>query len=96
MIELTIKLDDEAVKAAISKAWGREFAEPGYRDGGGTGWQEVVKQVKGHIATLDLREQIAIAARSQLSGVITNVVAAALREETKKQVKEMTKAGTLL
>jgi hypothetical protein len=96
MIELTIKLNDDDVRGAISKAWAREFAEPGYRDSGGSGWQEVVRQVKHHIEQMDMSEMIAIAARARIDSVINEVVTTALREKAKQRAKEMTKGGTLL
>jgi len=81
------------------KAWAREFAEPsnyGSRDGGGAGWQEVVRQIKAHTANLDLSEMIAASARAKLAGIVDEVVAVALRERAKKMAKEMGTAGTLL
>ena len=99
MIELTIKLNDDEVRAAVGKAWGREFAEPssyGRSDAGGAGWQEVVRQVKSHVGNLDLSEMIAAAAKAKLQGVIDEVVTTALREAAKQRAKEMKNAGTLL
>ena len=97
MIELTIKLDTEQVEEAIGTAWQREFrAADGYRDAGGEGWREVIRQVKEHIKTLDLSAAIALAAKAQIDDVVGEVVAVALRENAKKQAKKMMLDGTLL
>lgn len=86
MIEITLKLNEEAVKAAIETAWQREFiASQGYsRSEGGAGWREVMRQVSAHIETMDLTEAINIAARSRIAGVVDEAVTIALRERAKK------------
>lgn len=98
MIEITLKLDDEAVKAAIATAWQREFVAPsGYsRSEGGAGWKEVMRQVEAHIQSMDLSEIINLAARSKIAGVVDEAVTIALRERAKKLAKEMANNGTLL
>ena len=99
MIEITLKLDDEALKLAISTAWQREFSAPnaGYsRSEGGAGWKEVMRQVESHIQSMDLSEAITLAARSKIAGVVDEVVTIALRERAKKLSKEMANNGTLL
>lgn len=99
MIELTIKLDTEKIESAVREAWQREFRAPdGYRNGEncGAGWQEVVRQVKAHIETLDLGAAIATAARARIDDVVNEVVTIALREKTKQRAKEMMRDGTLL
>ena len=98
MIEITLKLNEEAVKAAIATAWQREFiASQGYsRSEGGAGWREVMRQVSAHIETMDLTEAINIAARSRIAGVVDEAVTIALRERAKKLAKEMANNGTLL
>ncbi len=99
MIELTIKLDTDKVEAAVREAWQREFRTPdGYRgnDSVGAGWQEVVRQVKAHIETLDLSTAIATAAKARLADVVDEVVASVLREKARQRAKEMLRDGTLL
>lgn len=99
MIELTIKLDTEKVEAAVRDAWQREFRAPdGYRSGdaGGAGWQEVLRQVKVHIETLDLGAAISTAARARIDDVVNEAVTIALREKAKQRAKEMMRDGTLL
>lgn len=96
MIELTIKLDTDKVEAAIREAWQREFRTPEYRENGGAGWQEVTRQVKAHIATLDLSALISTAAKARIDDVVNEVVTIALREKTKQRAKEMMRDGTLL
>jgi hypothetical protein len=99
MIELTIKLDTEKIESAVREAWQREFRAPdGYRNGEncGAGWQEVVRQVKAHIETLDLGAAIATAARARIDDVVNEVVTIALREKAKQRAKEMMRDGTLL
>lgn len=99
MIELTIKLDTDKVEAAVREAWQREFRAPdGYRssDAGGAGWQEVMRQVKVHIETLDLGAVISTAARARIDDVVNEAVTIALREKAKQRAKEMMRDGTLL
>ena len=98
MIEITLRLDDEAVKVAIATSWQREFSAPnGFgRSEGGTGWKEVMRQVNSHIETMDLSEVINLAARSKIAGVVDEAVTIALRERAKKLAKEMASNGTLL
>lgn len=96
MIELTIKLDTDKVEAAIRDVWQREFRTPEYREGGGAGWQEVVRQVKSYIETMDLSEAIAKAARSKIDDVVNEAVTIALREKAKQRAKEMMRDGSLL
>lgn len=97
MIELTIKLDTTKVEEAIRTAWQREFhTADGYRDAGGSGWQEVVRQVKEHIQTLDLSAAIATAAKARIDDVVNEAVTVALREKAKQRAKEMMRDGTLL
>lgn len=97
MIELTLKLDTTKVEEAIRTAWQREFhTGDGYRDAGGSGWQEVVRQVKAHIQTLDLSSAIAAAAKAQIDDVVNGVVTNALKEKAKQRAKEMMHDGTLL
>ena len=97
MIELTIKLDTDKVEAAVREAWQCEFRTPdGYRDSGGAGWQEVLRQVKAHIETLDLGAAIATAARARIDNVVNEAVTIALREKAKQRAKEMMRDGTLL
>ena len=99
MIELTIRLDTDKVEAAVREAWQREFRTPdGYRnsDSGGAGWQEVVRQVKAHIETLDLGAAIATAARARIDDVVNEAVTIALRAKAKQRAKEMMRDGTLL
>lgn len=100
MIEITLKLDTEKVEQAIRDVWQREFS-PGsqgyYKDAPtGAGWDEITRQVRAHIQTMDLSEEIARAAKAQLAGVVDEVVAAALRDAAKKRAKEMVKNGELL
>jgi hypothetical protein len=99
MIEITLKLDDEAVKVAVQNAWQREFTMPGAsfgRSEGGAGWKEVMRQVSAHIETMDLSAAIALAARSKIAGVVDEAVTIALRERAKRMAKEMANNGTLL
>lgn len=99
MVELTIKLDTDKIESAVREAWQREFRAPdGYRNGEncGAGWQEVVRQVKAHIETLDLGAAIATAARARIDDVVNEVVTIALREKAKQRAKEMMRDGTLL
>lgn len=97
MIELTIKLDTTKVEEAIRIAWQREFQTgDGYRDAGGSGWHEVMRQVKAHIATLDLSAAIATAARARIDDVVNEAITVALREKAKQRTKEMMRDGTLL
>lgn len=97
MIELTIRLDTTKVEEAIRTAWQREFhASDNYRDAGGAGWQEVVRQVKEHIQTLDLSAAIAVAAKARIDDVVNEAVTVALREKAKQRAKEMMRDGTLL
>ena len=97
MIELTIKLDTDKVEAAIREAWQRQFQEPNrYNSEGGAGWQEVMRQVKAHIETLDLSAAIATAARAQIDDVVNEAVTIALREKAKQRAKEMMRDGSLL
>jgi hypothetical protein len=97
MIELTIRLDTTKVEEAIRVSWQREFQSgDGYRDAGGFGWQEVVRQVKEHIQTLDLSAAIAVAAKAQIDDVVNDVVTVALREKAKQRAKEMMRDGTIL
>lgn len=96
MIEITLKLDEGFVKAAISKAWQREFEASYSRSEGGAGWKEVMRQVEAHIQNMDLSEAINLAARARIAGVVDEVVIIALRERAKKLAKEMANNGTLL
>ena len=101
MIELTIKLDTDKVEAAVRDSWQREFRTPDSsssysRDSGGAGWQEVMRQVKAHIETLDLGAAIATAARARINDVVDEAVTVALREKAKQRAKEMMRNGTLL
>lgn len=99
VIEITIKLDTEAVSKAVSEAWQQafSFSPTGYsqRDKGGAGWQEVARQVRDFIATMDLTAEIQAAARARLANVVDEVVTTALREQVKQRAKEMKKDGTL-
>jgi len=99
MIEITVKLDDDSVKSAVATAWQREFRAPetGYNhnDSGGTGWQEVMRQVKEHIESLDLSEIIATIARGHIANAVDEAVTVALREKAKQRTKEMMRDGTL-
>ena len=99
MIELTIKLDTEKVEEAIRVAWQREFSVPdaySRGDKGGAGWQEVMRQVKEHIESIDLSEAIARAAKARIANVVDEAVTNALKEKVKQRAKEMMKEGTLL
>jgi hypothetical protein len=97
MIELTIKLSTEKVEAAVREAWQREFRVPsGYHDAAGAGWQEVMRQVKAHIETLDISAAIAAAARARIDDVVNEAVTVALREKAKQRAKEMMRDGTLI
>ena len=96
MIELTIKLDTDKVEEAIRAAWQKEFLAPGYRECGGAGWLEVVRQVKAHIETLDLSPYIARIAKAKLEAVVDEAVTIALREKAKQRVKAMMIDGSLL
>lgn len=99
MIELTIKLDTEKIEAAVREAWQKEFQSPDrYRniESCGSGWKEVMRQVKAHIEALDLGPLIASAARARIDGVVNEAVTIALREKAKQRTKEMMRDGTLL
>lgn len=100
MIELTIKLDTDKVEAAIRDAWQREFRPPesgSYRqDQGGSGWCEVVRQIKKHVETLDLSSEITRIAKAKLADVVDEAVTQVLREKVKQRAKEMMRDGTLL
>lgn len=97
MIEITVKLDDDVVRAAVGTAWQQAFVktEQWNARNGGPGYAEVVRQVNEHVRTLDLSETIAAAAKAHLAGVVDKVVTAALREHAKKKAKEMRTDGTL-
>lgn len=98
MIEITIKLETDKVESAIRDAWQREFMHTdGYGRGeDGKGWKEVQRQVREHIATLDLSQMIATAAKARLANVVDEAVTIALREKAKQRAKEMMKDGSLL
>lgn len=97
MIEITVKLDDDVVRAAVGTAWQQSFMkQDNYRgQTGGAGYAEVVRQVNDHVRTLDLSSMIAAAAKAHIAGVIDEVVTTALREHAKKLAKEMRNDGTL-
>ena len=100
MIEITLKIDTQDIERAVGVAWSREFVPPDntYRstNTGGTGWQEVQRQVRTHIETLDMTDFIVRSAKAQLAGVIDEVVTSALRERAKALTKTMVKNGDLL
>jgi hypothetical protein len=98
MIEITIKLETDKVESAIRDVWQKEFMHTdGYGRGeDGKGWQEVQRQVREHIATLDLSQMIATAAKARLANVVDEAVTIALREKAKQRAKEMMKDGSLL
>lgn len=98
-IELTVKLDTDAVETAIREAWQREFRSPdpySREAKGGAGWQEVMRQVQVHIRTLDVSDMIAALAKARLESIVDEAVTSALREMVKKKAKEMARNGTLL
>jgi len=98
MIEITLKLDTEAVEQAVRSAWQQEFRGPSDfgRQVSGKGWDEALLQVRKYIETLDLADMIAKVARDQLEDVVTEVVKDALRSKAKKLAKSMERDGTLL
>lgn len=99
MIEITLQLDDNIVKHAVTTAWASEFLSPDSpyaRGKDSSGWKEVMRQVMAHIEKMDLSEAINMAARAKLDGVIDEVVTIALRERAKKLAKDMVNNGTLL
>lgn len=98
MIELTIKLDTDKVEEAIRAAWQKEFQVPDRYTGTapGAGWQEVMRQVRAHIETLDLSSYISRIAKAKLDDVVNEAVTIALREKAKQRVKAMMIDGSLL
>ena len=98
MIEITLKLDTEAVEQAVRSAWQQEFRGPSDfgRQVSGKGWDEALLQVRKYIETMDLADMIAKVARDQLEDVVTEVVKDALRTKAKKLAKSMERDGTLL
>ena len=98
MFEITIKLETEMVDAAVKHAWQKAFLLPD-RYGStndAAGAAEVKRQVAGYIATLDLSDLIARAAKARIDDVVNEVVTSALREKAKQRAKEMLRDGTLL
>lgn len=98
MFEITVKLDSDAIEAAVKHAWQKEFLVPDrfVTGNGGDGLAEVKRQVREYIAGMDLTELIARAAKARIDDVVNEVVTAALREKAKQRAKEMARDGTLI
>ena len=98
MFEITIKLDTEMVEAAVKNAWQKAFLLPDRyaNTNDAVGAAEVKRQVAEYIATLDLSDLIARAAKARIDDVVNVVVTSALREKAKQRAKEMLRDGTLL
>ena len=95
-LTFTLRLDETLVRDVAQRAVTEAFKQPDYSGRGGIGYNTVQRQTWECIESMDFRDTIRRMVANVLDETAREVVKSVLRDELRKQAKELKAAGGLL